>query len=154
MVLRALLWQAFYTIRSEPQLVERIEFDLLFRWFVGLGMDERVWDVTTFTKSCDRLLAGEIARRSLTAVLTQPKVKGVAVWPAYLVDGTLLEGWASAKSSCPRMASATGRRGPVRSPGAAQRQAGMGTMVFNDLSPHRQSPLVPAWPRVDVYGDE
>ncbi|MGB9061017.1 MAG: transposase, partial [Pseudolabrys sp.] len=76
-LLRALLLQAFYTIRSERQLVERIEFDLLFRWFVGLGMDDAVWDATTFTKNRDRLLAGEIARRFLAAVLAQPKVKAL-----------------------------------------------------------------------------
>lgn len=74
-LLRALLLQAFYSIRSERQLVERIEFDLLFRWFVGLGMDDAVWDATTFTKNRDRLLAGEIAARFLATVLAQPKVK-------------------------------------------------------------------------------
>jgi transposase len=68
-LLRALLLQAFHTIRSERQLVERIEFDLLFRWFVGLGVDDPVWDATTFTKNRDRLLAGEIAQRFLVAVL-------------------------------------------------------------------------------------
>ena len=63
-LLRALLLQAFYTIRSERQLVERIDFDLLFRWFVGLGMDDPVWDATSFTKNRDRLLAGEVAAGS------------------------------------------------------------------------------------------
>jgi transposase len=71
-LLRALLLQAFYTIRSERQLVERIEFDLLFRWFVGVGMDDPVWDATSFTKNGDRLLAGEIATKFLAAVLTEP----------------------------------------------------------------------------------
>ena len=74
-LLRALLLQAFYTIRSERQLVERIEFDLLFRWFVGLGVDDPVWDATSFSKNRDRLLAGEIATKFLAAVLAQPKVK-------------------------------------------------------------------------------
>src|SRR6187431_2462608 len=74
-LLRALLLQAFYTIRSERQLVERIEFDLLFRWFVGLGVDDPVWDATTFTKNRDRLLAGEVASRFLAHVLAQPKVR-------------------------------------------------------------------------------
>ena len=76
-LLRALLLQAFYTIRSERQLVERIDFDLLFRWFVGLGMDDPVWDATSFTKNRDRLLAGEVASRFLAAVLSQPKVKAL-----------------------------------------------------------------------------
>ncbi len=67
-LLRALLLQAFYSIRSERQLVERIDFDLLFRWFVGLGIDDPVWDATTFTKNRDRLLAGEIAGKFLATV--------------------------------------------------------------------------------------
>ena len=83
-LLRALLLQAFYTIRSERQLVERIEFDLLFRWFVGLGVDDPVSDATSFSKNRDRLLAGEIATKFLAAVLTQPKVKGAAVGRALL----------------------------------------------------------------------
>src|ERR1700691_1906628 len=74
-LLRALLLQAFYTIRSERQLVERIEFDLLFRWFVGLGMDDPVWDATTFTKNRDRLLDGDVATKFLSAVLSQSRVK-------------------------------------------------------------------------------
>src|SRR3954453_13721601 len=74
-LLRALLLQAFYPIRSERQLVERIEFDLLFRWFVGLGVDDPVWDATTFTKNGDRLLEGDVALKFLAAVLTQPRVK-------------------------------------------------------------------------------
>ena len=74
-LLRALLLQALYSIRSERQIVERIEFDLLFRWFVGLGMDDPVWDATTFTKNRDRLLAGDIAAKFLATVLAHPKVK-------------------------------------------------------------------------------
>src|SRR3974377_2348912 len=64
-LMRALLLQAFYSIRSERQLVERIDYDLLFRWFVGFGTDEMVWDATTFTKNRDRLLEGEVARKFL-----------------------------------------------------------------------------------------
>ena len=101
-LLRALLLQAFYTIRSERQLVERIDFDLLFRWFVGLGMDDPVWDATSFTKNRDRLLAGEIAIRFLAAVLAQPKVKALLSDEHFSVDGTLLEAWASTKSFRPK----------------------------------------------------
>jgi transposase len=101
-LLRALLLQAFYTIRSERQLVERIEFDLLFRWFVGLGVDDPVWDATTFTKNRDRLLAGEIAVRFLGGVLAQPKVKALLSSEHFSVDGTLLEAWASTKSFRPK----------------------------------------------------
>lgn len=68
-LLRALLLQAFFSIRSERQLVERIDFDLLFRWFVSLGVDDPVWDATTFTNNRDRLLAGEVASRFLASVL-------------------------------------------------------------------------------------
>ncbi len=97
-LLRGLLLQAFYTIRSERQLVERIEFDLLFRWFVGLGVDDPVWDATTFTKNRDRLLAGEIATKFLAAVLAHPKVRTLLSGEHFSVDGTLLEAWASTKS--------------------------------------------------------
>jgi transposase len=111
-LLRALLLQAFYTIRSERQLVERIDFDLLFRWFVGLGMDDPVWDATTFTKNRDRLLAGEVASRFLATVLAQPKVKALLSDEHFSVDGTLLEAWASTKSFRPKDGS-----GPPSDPG-------------------------------------
>ena len=101
-LLRALLLQAFYSIRSERQLVERIDFNLLFRWFVGLGVDDPVWDATTFTKNRDRLLAGEIASRLLATVLEQPKVRALLSTEHFSVDGTLLEAWASTKSFRPK----------------------------------------------------
>jgi transposase len=101
-LVRALLLQAFYSIRSERQLVERIAFDLLFRWFVGLGMDDPVWDATTFTKNRDRLLAGEIATKLLAFVLAQPRVKALLSDEHFSVDGTLLEAWASTKSFRPK----------------------------------------------------
>jgi transposase len=74
-LLRAMLLQAFYSIRSERQLMERLETDLLFRWFVGLGIDDPVWDHSTFSKNRDRLLEGDIATKFLSAVLAQPRVK-------------------------------------------------------------------------------
>ena len=101
-LLRALLLQAFYSIRSERQLVERIDFDLLFRWFVGLGIDDSVWDATTFTKNRDRLLAGEIAAKFLATVLAQKPVKALLSTEHFSVDGTLLEAWASTKSFRPK----------------------------------------------------
>ena len=97
-LLRAMLLQAFYGIRSERQLMERLEFDLLFRWFVGLGVDDPVWDHSTFSKNRDRLLEGEIAAKFLTAVLAQPKVKRLLSSDHFSVDGTLIEAWASIKS--------------------------------------------------------
>ena len=101
-LLRALLLQAFYSIRSERQLVERIEFDLLFRWFVGLGIDDPVWDATSFTHNRDRLLAGEIAHKFLAAILADAKVARLLSSEHFSVDGTLLEAWASLKSFRPK----------------------------------------------------
>jgi transposase len=101
-LMRALLLQAFYSIRSERQLVERIDYDLLFRWFVGLGIEDTVWDATTFTKNRDRLLAGEVAGQFLIAVLSQDKVKRLLSSEHFSVDGTLLEAWASPKSFRPK----------------------------------------------------
>ena len=97
-LLRAMLLQAFYGLRSERQLMERMEFDLLFRWFVGLGVDDPAWDHSSFSKNRDRLLAGEIAAKFLTAVVAQPQVKHLLSSDHFSVDGTLLEAWASIKS--------------------------------------------------------
>jgi len=97
-LLRAMLLQAFYGIRSERQLMERLEFDLLFRWFVGLGVDDPAWDHSTFSKNRDRLLAGEIAAKFLYAILAQPRVKRLLSSEHFSVDGTLIEAWASIKS--------------------------------------------------------
>ena len=102
MLLRAMLLQAFYSIRSERQLMERLEFDLLFRWFVGLGVDDAVWDHSTFSKNRDRLLAGDIAARFLSALLAEPRVKRLLSSEHFSVDGTLIEAWASMKSFRPR----------------------------------------------------
>jgi transposase len=102
MLLRAMLLQAFYSIRSERQLMERLEFDLLFRWFVGLGVDDPVWDHSTFSKNRDRLLVGEIATKFLNAVLAQPRVKRLLSSEHFSVDGTLIEAWASLKSFRPK----------------------------------------------------
>jgi transposase len=101
-LLRAMLLQAFYSVRSERQLMERIEFDLLFRWFVGLGVDDPVWDHSSFTKNRDRLLEGEIAARFPTAVLSQPRVKRLLSSEHFSVDGTLIQAWASMKSFKPK----------------------------------------------------
>src|SRR5467141_2314850 len=114
-LVRALLLQAFYSIRSERQLVERIEYDLLFRWFVGLGIEDAVGDASTFTKNRDRLLEGDMAAQFLAAVLSQDKVKGLLSSEHFSVDGTLLEAWASPKSFRPKDGSgkppAPGRNG-------------------------------------------
>src|SRR6516225_8582608 len=102
MLLRAMLLQAFYSIRSERQLMERLEFDLLFKWFVGLGVDDGVWEHSSFSKNRDRLLDGEIAAKFLSAVLAQPRVKRLLSSEHFSVDGTLIEAWASLKSFKPK----------------------------------------------------
>src|SRR3954467_11063436 len=102
MLLRAMLLQAFYTIRSERQLMERLEFDLLFRWFVGLSIDDPVWDHSVLSKNRDRLLAGDVASRFLAAVPPPPRVKPLLSSEHFAVDGTLLEAWASQKSFRPK----------------------------------------------------
>ncbi|HSA80471.1 MAG TPA: IS5 family transposase [Geminicoccaceae bacterium] len=100
--LRALLLQAFYSVRSERQLMEQLDYDLLFRWFTGLGIDDPIWDVTVFTKNRDRLLRGDIAAKFFQAVLGQPEVKMLLSDEHFTVDGTLIEAWASMKSFKPK----------------------------------------------------
>jgi IS5 family transposase len=113
--LRATLLQLLYSIRSERQLVERIEFDMLFRWFVGLSMDERVFDASTFSKNRDRLLTQEVAQGFLASLIALPEVKGLLSAEHFSVDGTLLKAWASMKSFRPKDGSgeppAPGRNG-------------------------------------------
>jgi len=101
-LLRALLLQAFYSVRSERQLMEQLDYNLLFRWFVGLSMDAAVWDVTVFTKNRDRLLDGDIAAKFLASVLAQPRVKALLSDDHFSVDGTMIEAWASMKSFRPK----------------------------------------------------
>ena len=101
-LLRALLLQAFYTVRSERQLMERLEFDLLFRWFVGLGIDDAIWDHSVFSKNRDRLLEAEIASRFLAAILNRPEVRKLLSNEHFSVDGTLVEAWAGMKSFKPK----------------------------------------------------
>jgi transposase len=101
-LLRAMLLQAFYSIRSERLLMERLEYDLLFRWFVGIGVDDAAWDHSVFSKNRDRLLEGDIAAKFLAAVLAPPKVKKLLSSDHFSVDGTLIEAWASMKSVKPK----------------------------------------------------
>jgi transposase len=101
-LLRALLLQAFYGVRSERQLMEQVGYNMLFRWFVGLSMDAAVWDVTVFTKNRDRLLEGDIARGLLLAVLADPAVKPLLSTEHFSVDGTMIDAWASMKSFQPK----------------------------------------------------
>src|SRR5713226_1669632 len=97
-LLRAQLLQMLYSIRSERLLMEEIDYSMLFRWFVGLNLDEEVWDATTFTKNRDRLLEAEVAKEFLAQVVAQARSKGLTSDEHFTVDGTLPEAWASVKS--------------------------------------------------------
>ena len=97
-LLRASLLQAFYSVRSERQLMEQINYNLLFRGFVGVGIDDAVWDYSTFSKYRDRLLDADVAAKFLEAVLRHAKVKRFMSDDHFSVDGTLVEAWASLKS--------------------------------------------------------
>jgi transposase len=116
-LLRALLLQAFFSVRSERQLMEQITYNIMFRWFVGLSLDAPVWDVTVFTKNRDRLLEGEVAAKFLAAIVADPQVAPLLSDEHFSVDGTMIEAWASMKSFQPKDGSgeppAPGRNGEV-----------------------------------------
>jgi transposase len=97
-LLRAQLLQMLYSIRSERLLMEEIDYSVLFRWFVGMNMDEPVWDAAVFTKNRDRLLDGDVAREFLCEVVKQAQEKKLTSDEHFTVDGTLVEAWASLKS--------------------------------------------------------
>jgi len=101
-LLRALLLQMLYSVRSERLLVEEIDYNILYRWFVGLNLDDEVWDATTFTKNRNRLLEAEVAKDFLRQVVVQAQEKGWTSDEHFTVDGTLLEAWASMKSFQPK----------------------------------------------------
>jgi len=101
-LLRALLLQILYSLRSERQLMEQLDYNLLYRWFVGLNPDDAVWDVTVFTKNRERLMQGEIAQRLLEAVLEQARAHDLLREEHFTVDGTLIEAWASRRSFVPK----------------------------------------------------
>ena len=101
-LLRAQLLQMLYSIRSERLLMEEMDYNLLFRWFVGLNADDEVWDATTFTKNRDRLLDADVAKEFLVRVVAQARAQGLTSDEHFTVDGTLLEAWASLKSFQPK----------------------------------------------------
>jgi transposase len=101
-LIRASVLQMLYTIRSERQLMEQLNFNILYRWFVGLGMDDRVWDATVYTKNRARLLRGQVDVRLFEAILEQAREKGLLSEEHFTVDGTLIEAWASQKSFQPK----------------------------------------------------
>jgi len=97
-LLRALLLMILYSVRSERQLMEQLDYNLLFRWFVGLEMDDEVWDVTVFTKNRERLIAGEVSQQLLAAVLAEARAKELLSAEHFTVDGTLIQAWAASWS--------------------------------------------------------
>lgn len=113
-LLRALLLQALYSIRSERMLVEQLEYNLLFRWFVGLGMNEAAWNHAVFSKNRERLLAGDIAREFFACVVEQARALRLLSDEHFTVDGTLIEAWASQKSFRPKDGSDDGGEGGFR----------------------------------------
>jgi transposase len=97
-LIRALMLQVLYTIRSERLLVEQLEYNLLFRWFVGLSVDEPVWDHSTFSKNRDRLLEADVARELFQIIVEQARMTGLLSDEHFSVDGTMIDAWASQKS--------------------------------------------------------
>ncbi len=100
-LLRALLLQVLYTVRSERQLMEQLDYSILYRWFVGLELDEPIWDVTVFTKNRDRLLAGDVAQGFFQAVLAEAERRHLLSTEHFTIDGTLVQAWAGQKSFKP-----------------------------------------------------
>ncbi|WP_273525169.1 transposase, partial [Rhodosalinus sediminis] len=101
-LIRASLLQMLFSIRSERQLMEQLDYNLLFRWFVGLGVDDPVWVPTVFTKNRDRLLTTDMSRKVMAAILAHPEVKPLLSDEHFSVDGTLVKAWASMKSFQPK----------------------------------------------------
>ncbi len=143
-LLRALLLQAFYSVRSERQLMEQLDYNLLFRWFVGLSMDAPIWDASTFSKNRDRLLAGDIAAGFLAAVVTQPRVAALLSDEHFSVDGTLIGAWASMKSFRPKDGSGTppgpGRNGERDFHGERRANETHASTTDPDARLHRKGP--------------
>ena len=147
-LLRALLLQAFYSVRSERQLMEQLDYNLLFRWFVGLSLDAAVWDVTVFTKNRERLIEGDIASKFMAAVLNQERVKALLSDDHFSVDGTLIEAWASMKSFRPKDGSgappAPGRNGERDFHGEKRSNETHASVTDPDARLYRKGPGQPA----------
>ena len=165
-LLRALLLQAFYSVRSERQLIEQLGYHLPFRLFVGLSMDAAVWDVSVFTKNRQRLIEGDIAAKFMTAVLNQPRVKALLSDDHFSVDGTLIAAWASIKSFRPKDGSgeppAPGRNSlPRRRPGASAISMARSAATATRRTPRPPTPMPgctargraspPSWPIWDTF---
>lgn len=136
-LLRALLLQAFYSIRSERQLMEQLDFNLLYRWFVGLGVDDAVWDASSFCKNRDRLLEAEIATKFLTGIIEHKRVKRLLSRDHFSVDGTLIDAWASMKSFRPKEDAEGGN--PDGDPGGSGSGSGCGRNRARDFRGRKRS---------------
>src|SRR3981189_3372513 len=136
-VLRALLLQAFYSIRSERQLVEQIDYNLLFRWFVGLGMDDAVWNHAVFSKNRDRLLNSEVAQQFFAEV--NERAKPFMSDDHFTVDGTLIQAWASHKSFRPKDSSADEGGDGSKFHGAKRSNDTPASPTHPDARPYKQS---------------
>jgi len=120
-LLKASLLQAFYSVRSERQLVEQIGYNILFRSFLDMALDEKPWDATVFTNNRDRQLKAEISAQFFAVVLAHARKKGLLSSDHFTVDGTLLEAWASIKSFRPKTARPTGQWGATKSATSKER---------------------------------
>src|SRR5881227_4051017 len=147
-LLRALLLQAFYSVRSEKQLMEQLQYNLLFRWFVGLSLDDEIWDETVFTKNRERLIEEDIAKKFMAAVLDQEAVKALLSDEHFSVDGTLIEAWASMKSFRPKDGSgeppAPGRNGERDYHGEKRSNETHASTTDPDARLYRKGPSQPA----------
>ena len=136
-LLRALLLQALFTIRSERQLMEQLDYNLMFRWFVGLGIDDPVWVPTVFTKNRDRLLDADVAAKFMEQLLAHKEVRKLLSDEHFSVDGTLIEAWASMKSFQPKPEPTT----PAKTPDD--------TAAIHQLRRRRRQPRPSRQPRPD-----
>ena len=147
-LLRALLLQAFYSVRSEKQLMEQLQYNLLFRWFVGLSLDDEIWDETVFTKNRERLIEGDIAKKLMAAVLNQEAVKVLLSDDHFSVDGTRIDAWASRKSFRPKDGSgeppAPGRNGGRNFHGEKRSNETHASTTDPDARLYRKGPGQPA----------
>src|SRR5215207_3746057 len=158
MLLRATLLQAFFSVRSERMLMEQINYNLLFRWFVGLPLDGAVWHATVFTHNRDRLLEAEVARDFLAALLGLPRVKALLSDEHFSVDGTLIEAWASMKSFRPKDGSGSPPgRAATASATSARRSARMRAMPRRHAGrpgrPAHRPPTRPPHPRAPTAAE-
>jgi transposase len=139
-LLRALLLQALYSVRSERLLMEQLDYNLLFRWFVGLNMDDAIWNVTVFTKNRERLLDGNIAEAFFQTVLQQARERSLLSDEHFTVDGTLLEAWASVKIFSARL-----RKTPFRRTILAMRRWTSTGRSGRTRRTHRRRPRMRRW---------